>query len=139
MKLVVDSNIVFAALLRDSTTRSLLIDPPADLIAPETMLSEIRRHRDEIVERSGLSGDEFDLLLTLVTEDIEVVPREAYDDAMIVARERIGDRDLGDVPFLALSLAVDADGIWTENVADFEEAGVEVWSTERVVTLNSTA
>lgn len=133
MRLVVDSNVVFASLLRDGTTRSLVFDPSLSLVAPEAMLSEILRHREEIVRRSHLTGHEFDLLLRLVTADIEIVPRSGFVHRLPDARRAIGDRDPGDVPFLAVALAVPCDGIWTHNVEHFEGAGVEIWTTAKVV------
>lgn len=133
MRLVVDSNVVFAGLLRDGASRSLLIDPPMDLMSPEWMLAEIRRYRDEIASRAGLPGEELDLLLALLTEGIEVVPREAYETRMKEAQARIGARDSGDVPFVALALARPCDGIWTHNTSDFEGAGLDLWTTQQVV------
>lgn len=49
------------------------------------------------------------------------------------ARERIGHRDPGDVPFLAPALAVPCDGIWTQNAAHFAAGGVPVWGTREVL------
>jgi len=133
MRLVVDSNVVFAGRLRDGTTRALLIHPPCDLLAPEWMLVEIRRYRGEIAARAGLPLPEVELLLGLLTAAIDVVPHDAYAVQMEEANLRIGARDPGDVPFLALALAERCDGIWTQNTTHFEGAGVELWSTERVV------
>lgn len=132
MRLVVDSNVVFAALLRDGATRALLIDPPLDLMSPEWMLSEIQGHGDDIARRAAITPDELGLLLALLTEGIEVVPREAYEDLMSEAHARIGKLDPGDVPFLALALARTCDGIWTQNARHFRGAGVPTWTTKRV-------
>lgn len=133
MKLVVDSNIVFAGMLRAGTTRDILIDPPMGLVSPEWMLSEIRRHSDDIARRARLPLDQVELLLALVTESIEVVPRTAYQSKMKKAHELIGSRDPGDVPFVALALAHPCDGVWTQNSRDFETAGVRVWTTADVI------
>mgnify|MGYP001616924247 CR=1 FL=1 len=47
MILVIDTNILFAALLRDSKTREILIDSPLVLYAPETIIKEIRKYENE--------------------------------------------------------------------------------------------
>lgn len=133
MRLVVDTNILFAGILRDGTTRGLLIDSPLELLAPERTLAEIRRNAETIVARSDLSLDGVTLLLALLTEDIEIVPRAAFEDEIPEARGRIGDKDPGDVPFLALALAQPCEGIWTQNARHFEGGGVDVWTTKRVV------
>lgn len=51
MRLVADTNVLFAGLLRDGTTRALLVDPPVDLLAPEHALGEIRGHVASISDR----------------------------------------------------------------------------------------
>lgn len=132
MRLVVDSNIVIAGLLRDGLTRGLLIEAHVDLASPEWMLAEIARHRDAVAARAGLSGEEFDLLFALLTERIEIVPASSYAACLKEATALIGARDAGDVPFLALALAHDCDGIWTQNPRHFADAGVEVWGTSEV-------
>ncbi len=133
MRLVVDSNIVFAALLRDGVARALLIEPPFDLLSPEWMLVEIRKHREDIANRAGLMLEEIDALLTLVTERIKIVPRTDYDARLEEARRRIHQSDPGDVPFLALTLARECDGIWTQNTRDYANGGVPIWTTANVV------
>lgn len=133
MRLVVDTNVLFAGLLRDGTTRGLLIDPPLRLLAPEQALAEIRRNAKVIASRSNLSMDGVELLLALLTEDVEVVPRGAFEEALPEARDLIGDKDPGDVPFLALSLARPCEGIWTQNTRHFEGGGVDLWTTEDVI------
>lgn len=133
MRLVVDTNIVFAGLLRDGTTRGLLVDPPIDLIAPEAALAEIRRNAEAIVSRSSLSTDGVELMLALLTEGIDVLPRDSFADRVPEARERIGERDPGDVPFLAVALSHPCEGVWTHNLRHFQDAGVEVWTTGQVL------
>jgi len=41
MRLVVDANILVAALLKDSTTRELLLEEDLELFAPECLLAGI--------------------------------------------------------------------------------------------------
>lgn len=133
MRLVVDTNVLFAGILRAGTTRGLLIDPPLRLLAPERALTEIRRNAEAISSRSKLSLDGVELLLALLTEDVEIVPCESFEEELSEANERIGHKDPGDVPFLAVALARPCEGIWTQNERHFEGGGVEVWSTKRVV------
>ena len=131
MKLVVDSNILIASLLKDGITQSLLMEAPIEFLSPEHMLAEIHKHRPAISKRAGLSHAEFDLLLALITERISVVEAESYAESLADAHRQIGDRDPGDVPFLALALASRC-GLWTYNEKHFEGATVRVWSTADV-------
>ncbi len=131
MKLVVDSNILIASLLKDGITRSLLMEAPIEFVSPEHMLAEIRKYRPVISKRAGLSEAEFDLLLALVTERISIVESETYRGRFPDAQRMIGKLDPGDVPFLALALKLDC-GIWTYNAKHFEGTGVHIWTTGEV-------
>ena len=133
MRLVVDSNIVFAALLRDGVARSLLVEPPFELLCPEWMLVEIRSHREEIARRGRLMPEELDALLSLVSERLEIVRADEYAATMKDAELRIRNRDAGDIPFLALALSHRCDGIWTHNTKHFAECGVDLWTTAKVL------
>ncbi|RJQ19762.1 PIN domain-containing protein [Candidatus Woesearchaeota archaeon] len=133
MILIVDSNVVFAALLRDSTVRELLIDSPFTLFAPEMMLNEIRKYESEIIKRAGYTKDEFEILFALITGNIEIVEKEKYAHKLKEADELIGHIDKGDVPFLALALTTPNDGIWTENVKHFKQDKVKVWTTKELL------
>lgn len=136
MILVVDSNIVFAALLKESTTRILLLNPPCPLYAPRLLLEEIDKYEGIIRKRSGLSKKDFETILRLITEKIIFVEKEEYSVNLHKAYHLLGSIDPGDVPFLALALAVHADGIWTENVKHFgKQQKIKVWSTKKIVAL----
>jgi len=50
---VLDANILIAALLRDSTTRRLVVVGGHELHAPDYLFDEIDAHRDELSKRSG--------------------------------------------------------------------------------------
>jgi predicted nucleic acid-binding protein len=129
MIIVIDSNIVFAALLKDSITRRILVNPLLRFYAPDAMLTEIHKHKNMLVSKSGLSGSDFELLLQLITEKIEVIGKESYKTYLKDAKKLLGDEHLGDVPFLALAMAVENDGIWSED-KDFEKQNlVKVWKT----------
>ena len=119
MILIVDSNIIFAGILRDSVVRELLIDSPFRLYAPEALTFEIYKYKSEIIRRSELSEQDFETLFRLLTEKIVLFPKEKYAHKLKEAYALIGHIDAGDVPFLALALSIPNDGIWTENVKHF--------------------
>jgi len=131
MILIIDTNIIFAGLLRDSTTRALLIGSPIELFAPETAIKEIRKNENQIIERSGLSKEEFEILFNLITDSITVVEKERYAHNPKQAKDLISDP--GDAPFLALALSMPNDGIWTENVKHFQNANIRIWTTKEII------
>lgn len=133
MRLVVDTSILIAGLLKASTTRRLLLDPALDLIIPEHALEEIGRHAPMIRQRTGLTREAFDLLLALLTAHLEIIPDTRLHPWLPQARRVFEGRDPGDTPFLAAAYAVSCDGIWSDD-ADFTVVtDVPVWTTARLL------
>ncbi|KYC49291.1 MAG: hypothetical protein AMQ74_01444 [Candidatus Methanofastidiosum methylothiophilum] len=58
MELVVDANIVFAAFIKDSKTREILISNKYVLYAPEFLQFEINNHVDYLQDKIGLTNSE---------------------------------------------------------------------------------
>ncbi len=137
MILIVDTNIVFAGLLKNSSTRRLLIDSPFTLYAPETMLKEIKKYEEEIINRAGFTKAEFEILFNLITEGIQIIEKKLYAHKLKEAEKLIGNIDKGDVPFLALALSMPNAGIWTENVRHFKQKDVRIWTTKEITKLIS--
>lgn len=116
MKIVVDSNVVFSAILNQSgKIGQLLIFSRRhfDFYAPNLLKTEIKRHKDKILEISGLSEDEFDNLREEVFECInfvseEQIPYKFWHEAIPIVREV----DMDDIAFVALSEYIDA-RLWT--------------------------
>ncbi len=63
MKLVLDSNVLFSALIKKSTTRSIILSDVFDLYAPEYIFSEIAKHKELILNKSKMNEENFDALL----------------------------------------------------------------------------
>jgi len=134
MRVVVDTNIVISALIRDSKVREILLSTRFNFVSPDFVLDEIAKYSDYISRKAGISRKEFDLLMALIFQGVTIVPAESYqsckDKALSIMRE-----DIKDVPFVACHLALGCDGIWT-NDSDFEgKTGIKVFSTERMLQL----
>ena len=139
MILIIDSNILFAALLKDSLTRSILISSPLTLYAPENLITEIRKYETEILARTGYGKDEFELLFTLITENVHIIEKTEYLDQLEQADQLIGNKDKGDIPFLALALSIPNDGIWTQNTKHYTQKKIKTWTTEELIKKISSA
>ena len=65
MKIVVDTNIVFSALINPKSTISDLILNSSEsftFYSPTTILSELKKHQKKLLKISGLSEDELEEL-----------------------------------------------------------------------------
>ncbi len=132
MKLVLDTNILISALIRDSITREILIHPEMEYILPEFALEEIGNHKEEILQKSGLSKSDFGLLLEYLKDNIVLIPDKEIIHKEL-AKQIMKNIDLKDSIFIALALSIKNDGIWSRDT-DFEkQARIKVWKTKDLI------
>ncbi len=82
-----------------------------------------------------MSKDEFELLFSLITENIQIIEKGEYLDKIEEANTLIGSKDKGDIPFLALALSVSNDGIWTQNTKHYaSQKKIKTWTTHELTT-----
>jgi predicted nucleic acid-binding protein len=132
MRLVLDTNILIAALIKDSITRRILLLPGFEFLLPAFALDELAKHRNKIIHSARLKGDELDLLLTLLLTSVTVIPFERLVPYLSEADSLIGAIDPDDVPFVAVALAEEHDGIWSNDRAFEGLPGIHCWTTDRL-------
>ena len=131
-----DANVLIAALMRDSTTRRLLILGGHELHVPEYVFEEIAEHWDELWPRSRLSSDALKEVLRILRGHVDEHRVADYNDDLGAAIEMLGERDPGDAPYVALALSLRADGIWTEDRELGTVEGVSTFHTADLVEPN---
>lgn len=132
MKIVLDTNVVFSGLIAGGVTRRIIIAGNPDLFVPEYFFSELEKYRERIKEKSGQNGSDLNLLINLLFEQINIVPKTEFNHLLSRAEELIEDTDPDDVPFLALALHLDAD-IWSDDEDFQKQEEVEIWRTEELI------
>ncbi len=113
MRIIIDSNRVLAAMIKESTTREILLDLFFEFIAPDFILTEIRKHEQRVLKAAKITRDEFEIILTLILERITIIPEAEYSPFMGSLTNVIEDPK--DIPYLAVSIASKAYGIWTHD------------------------
>ena len=126
MTIVVDSNRIVAALLKDSTTRSILSNIKFDFIAPEYVKGEIEKHKQEFIKKADVSSKEFEVLLSLIFESVTLIPRKEYDNYLRKLKSEISDPK--DVPYLACCIATNSEGIWSHDPHMKEQKKAKVFT-----------
>ena len=126
MKIVIDSNRIIAALLKDSTTREIIFNKNFEFIAPSYIFSEIDKYKNYIIQKANIEEENFDVLLSLIFEKVKIINELEYSKFL---KELEGEiRDTKDIPYLALSLASKSIGIWTHDPHFKEQNKVRVYS-----------
>jgi len=59
MDLVVDANVLFSALIKEGFTYNLLFNEKFHLFTPEYIFTELEKHKEEILEKTERSEEEF--------------------------------------------------------------------------------
>jgi predicted nucleic acid-binding protein len=113
MKLVVDTNIIISALIKDGINRKILFSPFIDFITPDYSLEEILKYERVICKKANLDHNGFKKILNIIFGKISIIPKREYLDKLNRAKTMI--KDLDDTPFIALNLATKADGIWSND------------------------
>ncbi len=135
MELVVDSNIIISALIRDSLTRKIILDSNHRFYAPEFLRTEIEKYEDLIKEKFNLKESEVETLLNIVLVEIEILPIESYEDKLDKAEDLIGNEDIKDVPFLAVALHKGYE-IWSDDQDLHQQQKIEAKITEEIIELS---
>jgi predicted nucleic acid-binding protein len=133
LKLVVDTNIILKALIRDSKVRAVLLNPEHHFYVPEFAFEEIERHMDMIVDKSGLSEEEVKIVLTTLSTNMRVQPAKETAKEWIGAEAIIGNIDSTDIAFVAAVLNSDADGIRSDDKDFKRQDSVGVWTTAEIM------
>ena len=127
-----------ACLIRDSTSREILLNPNFEFYTPDFLLTEIKNHKDLIMKKGSLSKGKFKTIYELLIDRINVLPKSDIMNHIDEAKQIISDIDPDDVTFIALALAIPNNGLWTEDKHFAKQNKIKIWSTkERLDLLNT--
>ena len=135
MIIILDSNILFSALIKDSLTRKLIYGLHEDLIFPEIVLDELRKYKEELISKSMLNEVEFDEVLSLILKYIRIIPNEQLKPHKKEAWELIKEYSPEDVMFIACCLAFDNSILWSDDKKLKRQEKVKVLNTAEITKL----
>ena len=129
MFMVVDVNILIAALVRDGAARRLLMMHTCCL--PETALRGIDKYSHYIMEKAHLTPSGFRELLVRVLAPIELVAFAEYEHRMKEAGDIMNKIDPGDTQFVALCLHRNMP-VWSDDNDFQRQNAVKVFTTKQI-------
>ena len=135
IRLVVDTNILISALLKDdSLTGRLLRSNAYCYYYPWDGLTEIDYYREYIISKRSkyIQTSSFEHALRFVLGSVNVVPSEMYSCSMKEAFSIMKDRDPKDTPFLALALQLGSP-LWSNDRHFIDLRAVPVYSTGSLI------
>jgi predicted nucleic acid-binding protein len=130
---VVDTNILFSLFWKNSFTSKLVKNIAA--ISPERALLEIINHKKEILEKAGITKEEFHSILENVKTKVVFVPRNKYKDYLVHGEAL---HDFKDSDFLALAIYTN-NILWSLDSKLKEQDVVDVVNTKEMTGLIANA
>ncbi|WP_113922053.1 PIN domain-containing protein [Cognataquiflexum aquatile] len=107
MRIVVDTNVVFSAMLNsNSKIAKIFLHPKSkfNFYATERLLDEIEEHSEKLMKLSGYSEAEFKRILAIFTRKIRfinlrLIPKNVFEKTLVLTE----DVDIDDTEFVALT------------------------------------
>jgi predicted nucleic acid-binding protein len=135
LRLVLDTNVVLKALIKDSVVRGMLLRSPHEFVIPQYAIEETKKHLDVVASKSGLSEKEINSILDALLVRVKVIPAAKVASKMKEAEAVMSSIDAGDVPFVAACMSAGCDGIWSDDKNLKRQHEVRVWTTKEVAGL----
>ena len=92
-------------------------------------MEELTEHEDEVISKMHADKAGYRKALEIITTKIKFVKREAYTRYLSEAHGIIGEFDEDDVAYIAVALAIKADGVWSYDPHFKQQESVKLFST----------
>jgi len=127
MNFVIDANIIISALQStEGKTFDLIFNDKLRLFAPKFLLEEIKKHKAEILKKSGLEDNQLNIVIELVSSKIDFVPKQ--DFKVFIGEAKRVSPDPNDAEYFALALKLNC-SIWSNDKKLKNQDEVKVYST----------
>lgn len=133
MDLVIDANVLFSALIKDSFAYNLLFSGSFHIFTPEYIFTELEKHKEEILKKTERTAEEFFRLLETLKRRIIIVPLEELVHYIDEAEELTPDPY--DMVYFALALKLSC-AIWSNDKKLKEQGKVKVYNTHELSKLS---
>jgi len=130
MILVVDANILFAALIKKGVTAGMLFNPDLILYSTEFALNELRKYSKLLATKTSRDIQTVEEMIALIKEVITIVPAEEYDS--YIQNAITISPDPHDIPYFALALRMKC-GIWSNDKLLKQQRHVLIYSTSELM------
>jgi predicted nucleic acid-binding protein len=129
VRLAADANVLLSAVVGGRARDILQHSDVEEILTTSATLAEVQEYLAHLAQKRRLPLDT--VLLAAASLPVTVVERTVYGAKIAEAGKRLGRRDPDDVELLALALQADVP-VWS-NDKDFEDAGVDWFTTAELL------
>lgn len=131
VKIVIDSNVLFSALIKDALTRKLILEYEEEFLFPQYIFEEMQKHKELLLKKSKMSEKEFSQLLNIILRKVIIIPTEHLKAKEKEAKKLAQDIDPDDALFFACALVHNAI-IWSDDKALKKQEQINVINTKEI-------
>ncbi|MEK6927230.1 MAG: PIN domain-containing protein [Nanoarchaeota archaeon] len=132
--LIVDTNILISALIKEGLIRKILTNIDISFIFPENGLNEIYKYKEEIKEKANITEKEFDILLLRLMKQIKLIPLQLIMPFKNRAENIMINIHKEDSIFIATALRFNCP-IWSDDKHFKKQAEVQTYNTKEIIQL----
>jgi predicted nucleic acid-binding protein len=132
MRLIVDTNRLFAALVKESTSRKILQHKKFEFASLQFSLDEVRKYKEVIVQKARIDEQEFSYIFQYLLQKLTLIDDQTVMVKIPEAAQVMDHIDPDDTPFIAAALAIRAD-IWSDDRHFDKQKKIKIWKTKDLV------
>jgi len=136
MNIILDSNVLFSALIKDSITRKIILEYEGFFLFPSYIFLEAEKHKKELLRKSKMKEEEFNELFGIILKKVLIVPVSVLYPYKKEALKIIKDIDINDVLFVACALAYPNSIIWSDDKRLKNQSKIKVLNTMEMMKLS---
>ncbi len=133
MDLVIDANILFAALLVENVSAKLIYNHNIHLYAPDFLFEEFEKYKQLLLEKSNRTEEEFNIAMKLLKKKIRIIAKEEFQSYLEKALQISPDHK--DAAYFAIALKMKIP-LWSnDKQLKGKQNIITVYSTHELVKL----
>ena len=131
MEIIVNTNRIIAALIKDSASRKIILNEKFTLYTIEFGINEVKKYKELIKKKARIDEQEFNFLMRhLLSKIIVLNETEISRKSIAEATKIMQSIDADDVYFMALSIELGNKPIWSDDNHFLKQKKIKILSTK---------
>lgn len=130
MKLVIDANIIFAALIKAGSTADLIASPKLQLHGPPFLFEEFEKYESYLLEKTHRTPADFKQYVVVLKTNIHAMPFSQFEDHYTHAKDLSPDPK--DALYFALAMKLNCP-IWSNDKRLKKQDEITILTTTEII------